>query len=117
MPRTGEVWYFERSVAARLARSLSRRYTLRALSRPSRSHRMVMPRSVESGIVCIVDPVRDDLAALRRLARRQPRMRLIGVSVNGVDAGHAAGCFATLPRKAGSAMVLRTVAAAFANID
>ena len=76
-----------------------------------------MPRSGEASIVCLADLARDDLAILRRFARREPRVRLIGISRNGADGEHAAGCFDTLPRKAASALVRKTVAAAFANIE
>ena len=76
-----------------------------------------MPRSGEASIVCLADLARDDLAILRRFARREPRVRLIGISRNGADGEHAAGCFDTLPHKAASALVRKTVAAAFANIE
>jgi HD-GYP domain-containing protein (c-di-GMP phosphodiesterase class II) len=76
-----------------------------------------MPRSGEASIVCLADLARDDLAILRRFARREPRVRLIGISRNGADDAHAAGCFDTLPHKAASALVLKRVAAAFANIE
>jgi HD-GYP domain-containing protein (c-di-GMP phosphodiesterase class II) len=76
-----------------------------------------MPRSGEASIVCLADLARDDLAILRRFARREPRVRLIGISRNGADGEHAAGCFDTLPSKAALALVRKTVAAAFANIE
>jgi HD-GYP domain-containing protein (c-di-GMP phosphodiesterase class II) len=76
-----------------------------------------MPRSGEASIVCFADLARDDLATLRRFARRQPRVRLIGISRNGAGSKDAAGCFDTLPRKAASARVRASVAAAFANIE
>ena len=76
-----------------------------------------MPRSGEASIVCLADLARDDLAVLRRFARRDPRVRLIGISRNGPDGEHAAGCFDTLPHKAASALVRKKVAAAFANIE
>ena len=76
-----------------------------------------MPRSGEASIVCLADLARDDLAILRRFARREPRVRLIGISRNGADGEHVAGCFDTLPSKAASALVRKTVAAAFANIE
>ncbi|MBZ5698449.1 MAG: GAF domain-containing protein [Acidobacteriia bacterium] len=117
MPKLREIWHFERSPAAPLARPLGRRYTLRVLPRPSGGRRIAMPHSGEASIVCLADLARDDLAILRRFARREPRVRLIGISPNGADGAHAAGCFDTLPRKAASALVRKTVAAAFANIE
>jgi HD-GYP domain-containing protein (c-di-GMP phosphodiesterase class II) len=117
MPKLREIWHFERSRAALVARPLGRRYALRVLTHPSGGRRIVMPRSGEASIVCLADLARDDLAILRRFARREPRVRLIGISRNGAHGEHAAGCFDTLPRKAASALVRKTVAAAFANIE
>ena len=116
MPQLGEIWYFERSLAAPLARPLSRRYALRALPRQSRGRATVLPSSGEAQIVCLADLAGNDLPFLRRFARREPRIRLIGISRNGANREHAAGCFATLPRKAPSKLVRKTVAAAFDNI-
>ncbi len=117
MPQRGEIWYFERSPIAPLTRPLRRRYALRALHRPSRGKPTILPSSGATRIVCLADLARDDLATFRRLVRREPRLRLIGISRNVADGEHAAGCFATLPRKAASALVRKTVAAAFDNIE
>jgi HD-GYP domain-containing protein (c-di-GMP phosphodiesterase class II) len=117
MPKLREIWHFEQSRAAPLARLLGRRYTLRVLPCPSGKRRIVMPRSGEASIVCLADLAHDDLAILRRFARREPRLRLIGISQNGANSVRATGCFDTLPRGAPSALVEKTVAAAFANIE
>jgi hypothetical protein len=117
MPHLGEIWYFERSLAAPLARPLRRRYALRALPRPSRGRTTVLPSSGETRVVCLADVAGSDLPLLRRLASREPRIRLIGISRNGANREPAAGCFATLPSKAGSTLVRTTVAAAFDNIE
>jgi HD-GYP domain-containing protein (c-di-GMP phosphodiesterase class II) len=117
MPRFGEIWYFERSLAAPLARPLSRRYALRALPRPTRGHAAVLPSSGEAGIVCLADLAGNDLPLLRRLARHDPHIRLIGITRNGSDRGYATDCFATLPFKAPSKVLRKTVAAAFDNIE
>src|ERR1700693_3768105 len=117
MPRMAEIWYFERSVAASLARLLGRRYALHELARPSPGHRIVVPRSGDAHVVCLADLGDDNLITLRRLASRAPRVRLIGISRNGNAGEPAPGCFATLPRKAGVALVRMTVDAAFANIE
>jgi HD-GYP domain-containing protein (c-di-GMP phosphodiesterase class II) len=50
------------------------------------------------------------------MARRSPRLRVIGVSRNG-SAQDTVGCFATLPSKAKPAFVRKTVDAAIANIE
>ena len=117
MQRVGEIWYFERSLAAPLTRLLRRRYAIRALPRPTRGHPTIPPVPAEAGIVCLADLAGSDLPLLRRLARRDPHIRLIGVTRNGSDDRSAVGCFATLPRKAASKLALTTVAAAFDNIE
>jgi HD-GYP domain-containing protein (c-di-GMP phosphodiesterase class II) len=117
MQRFGEVWYFERSLAAPLTRLLRRHYAIRALHRPTRGHPAILPVAGEPGIVCLADLTGHDLPVLRRLARRDPHIRLIGVTRNVSDGVRADGCFATLPSQAASRMVLTTVAAAFDNIE
>src|SRR5260370_41257031 len=117
MAHSGQIWYFERSLAAPLLRPLSRRYELRALPRSRRGRPAVLPNSGEARVVCVADLGGNDLPLLRRLARREPRIRLIGISRNGADSEHAAGCFATLPHKAASGLIRKTVAAAFENIE
>src|ERR1700730_12393503 len=117
MPHLGEIWSFERSLAAPLARPLRRRYALRALPRPSRGRTTVLPSSGETRVVCLADVAGRDVPLLRRLASREPRVRLIGITRNGANREPAAGCFATLPSKAGSTLVRTTVAAAFDNIE
>jgi HD-GYP domain-containing protein (c-di-GMP phosphodiesterase class II) len=117
MPHLGEIWYFERSLAAPLVRPLRRSYALRALPRPSRGRTTVLPSSGETRVVCLADVAGSDLPVLRRLASREPRIRLIGITRNGENREPAAGCFATLPSKAGSTLVRTTVAAAFDNIE
>ena len=117
MQRFGEIWYFERSLAAPLARPLSRRYALRALSQPTRDQRAALPIPGQAGIVCLADLAGKDLSVLRRLARRNPKIRLIGITRNATDDGHSAGCFATVPSTANSKLVGKIVAAAFDNIE
>src|SRR6266436_2432933 len=117
MPRLGEIWYFERSLTAPLARPLRRRYALRALPRSSRGRPTVLPSTGEARIVCLADLAGNDLPILRRLVRSEPRVRLLGISRNGADSEHAARCFATLPYKATSKLVRKTVDAAFDNIE
>ena len=116
MPQHAEIWYFEDSSAAPLARPLSRRYALRALPRPLPGRRISPPDSGDAAVVCLADLSDGDLAPLQRLARRVPRFRLIGISRNG-EGRHARSCFVTLPRKADPSMVRKTVDAAIANIE
>ncbi|HEX4642481.1 MAG TPA: hypothetical protein VH161_03405, partial [Candidatus Acidoferrales bacterium] len=70
----------------------------------------------DSSVVCLADLEADDLTALRRLVRREPSVRLIGISRNG-SSQDVSGCFATLPRKAAPSLVRKTVDAALANIE
>jgi HD-GYP domain-containing protein (c-di-GMP phosphodiesterase class II) len=116
MPQLGEIWYFEHSLAAPLARPLSRRYLVRALPTPSPGRRTSAPELGDSPVVCFADLGGSDLVALRRLVRRAPRVRLIGISRNGANQS-APGCFATLPRKATPSLVRKMVDAAIANIE
>jgi HD-GYP domain-containing protein (c-di-GMP phosphodiesterase class II) len=115
MPQQAEIWFFEHSTAAPLARPLGRRYALRALPRPFRRGQPHKLKPGDKPVVCLADLGSGDLVALRRLARRTPRVRFIGISRNG--AGTNAGCFATLPRKADPSLVRKTVDAAVANIE
>jgi HD-GYP domain-containing protein (c-di-GMP phosphodiesterase class II) len=67
-------------------------------------------------VVCFADLGASALAAVTRMARRSPRVRVIGVSRDG-SIQDTVGCFATLPRKAKPSLVRKTVDAAIANID
>jgi HD-GYP domain-containing protein (c-di-GMP phosphodiesterase class II) len=116
MRQRAQIWYFEHSLAAPLARPLSRRYSLRALPPSSPGRRIHVPELGDTPVVCFADLGAGDLNALRRLVRRAPRVRLIGISRNGANQG-VPGCFATLPRKANTSLVRRTVDAAVANIE
>ncbi len=116
MPARAEIWYFEHSLAAPLARPLSRSYAVRALPPPALGKRPSAPDLGDTPVVCFADLGAGDLAALRRLVRRAPRVRLIGISRNGESQG-APGCFATLPRKSNPSLVRKTVDAAIANIE
>ena len=117
MPKKAEIWYFERSLAAPLLLPLGKRYLLRALPLGSAGRQVVLPPPVKARVVCLADPGHNNFPILRRLARREAHVRLIAVSSNGADSKPAAGCFATLPRKAPASLVRTTIDAAFANID
>jgi len=117
-----QIWYYEGSPAATLVKPLRRRYALHALPRPkskSKAHlQAALPRNHGMSVVCLADLESDDLDALRKLTRKQPGVRLIGVvgdrSANGFT---DSSLFACLPRKAPRALVQKTLAAAFANIE
>ncbi len=116
MPQRAEIWYFEHSLAAPLARPLGRRYAVRAFPSPSSTRPTFAPELGDTPVICFADLGGGNLAALRRLAQRVPRVRLIGISRNGASQD-APGCFATLPRKAPPSLVRKTVDAAIANIE
>jgi len=116
MRRFREIWYLERSRAATLARPLSRRYTLRVLPRSARPPEE-LPGSGQSGIVCLADLDSNELPVLRRVTRRDPDIRLIGITRNSSEGARAASCFATLRGKANSKLVSDAVIAAFDNIE
>ena len=114
MPRA-EIWYFEKSQAAALARPLRRRFALRGLY--SNGKETPIPAgSEDTPVVCLADLGAPHLTGLRRLVRRSPDVRLIGICKNG-SMEAAPDCFATLPRKANPSLVRKTVEAALANID
>jgi hypothetical protein len=116
MPQRAQIWYFEDSLAASLASPLSRTYSVKALpNRPSR-RLFSAPESKDLPVVCFADLGAGDLSAVMRMARRSPRVRVIGVSRNG-EPQDTAGCFATLPRRAKPSLVRKTVDAAIANIE
>jgi len=143
-----EIWYCEGSPAASLAQQLAGQYALRELpkpdsQRPSKVHAEVTSQGesepnpgLETGglavlgashaarAVCLADLERDDLEALRKLAREQPGVRLVGVVANGQDDNkrHNDGLadpdiFACVPQDASRALVEKLIAAAFANIE
>jgi HD-GYP domain-containing protein (c-di-GMP phosphodiesterase class II) len=116
MPQRAEIWYFEDSLAGPLARPLNRWFAVRAMSPPSKGRQTSAPHVGDAPVVCFADLGARDLVGWRRLTRRSPRVRLIGVSRNG-SSETAPGCFATLPRTANPSMVRKTVDAAFANIE
>jgi len=117
-----QIWFYRDSPAATLVKPLRRRYVLRELPRPHSKSQfgtqdLATPnRSVSA--VCLADLEGDDVRALRKLARRRPGVRLIGVlGDRSTDGAADASLFACVPRKAPRAQVEKTIAAAFANIE
>ncbi len=116
MPQRAEILFIEHSLAAPLARSLSRKYAVRALPAATRGRKTPPPKIGDDPVVCFANLGSADLAVFQRLLRRTPRVRVIGISRNG--AGESApGCFATLPRQANPSLIRKTVGAAIANIE
>jgi HD-GYP domain-containing protein (c-di-GMP phosphodiesterase class II) len=115
MPPRAEIWFLENSLAAPLARPLSRRYALRAFPQTPRHRRTSKPELGDAPVICFADMGAGEVATWRRLVRTAPHARLIGISRNGGTTS-APGCFATLPRKASPSLIRKTVDAAVANI-
>jgi HD-GYP domain-containing protein (c-di-GMP phosphodiesterase class II) len=116
MQQRAEIWYFENSLAASLASPLSRSFPVKALSNPPGRRPFLVTESNDIPVVCFADLGAGALATVTRMARRSPRVRVIGVSRDG-SVQNTSGCFATLPRKAKPALVRKTVNAAIANIE
>jgi len=121
-----QIWFYQGSAAATLVKPLRRRYALRALRAPKRGKARSAPisRNNETQVVCVADLERDDFAVLGQLATQQPDVRLIGLVGDTARAGHRAArgladtrIFAYLPRKAPRALLEKTIAAAFENIE
>ena len=116
MPPRAEIWYREHSLAASLARSLGKRFAMRTVLGSQRERRSFTAGLGNKPIVCLADLGAGGWSDWRRLARRSPQVRLIGISRNGVGES-APGCFATLPHRAKPSEVRKTVNAALANIE
>ncbi len=122
MPSVKEIWYCEGSPAESVARALRERYAVRALAAPESAGKTHSRAGVAVGhpaqAVCLADLERDDLSALRELALEQPGVRLIGLADDRSSTAPAdPELFACLPREASRALVEKTIAAAFANIE
>jgi HD-GYP domain-containing protein (c-di-GMP phosphodiesterase class II) len=120
MPNAREIWYCQGSPAESLAEPLRGRYALRALPDPNLARETPSWAAPNHGAqaVCLADLECDDLCALRELALEQPGVRLIGLAGER-DGDRLADpeWFACLPRQASQALLEKTIAAAFANID
>jgi HD-GYP domain-containing protein (c-di-GMP phosphodiesterase class II) len=123
MPKSGQIWYFRGSPAASLVRPLSRKYTLRALPAPQKGRPAAIQASANgAAVVVLADAERDDLQPLRTLVQAEPTVRLIAIlsqrparSTNGQTASQ--GIWTFLPKQCPAALLERTIAAAFENIE
>jgi HD-GYP domain-containing protein (c-di-GMP phosphodiesterase class II) len=122
MPSKQELWFFAGSSAARLARSLGRRYRLRPIPRPATRKKS---GSAEKKIpldgapaVFLADLDGDNLNAVRTLLRGRETVRLIGIARElGRNGLASADLFACLPQNAPRMLVEKTIATAFANLE
>ena len=119
MKKSQEIWFFRRSSIARLVHVLRRRYALNGVENPARSGRTQTAGCVPAGpAVWLANPVSDGAAALRRLARRCPDLRLIAVtSERTCSRLKGKEWFACLPDNSPPGLLTRTIEAAFANIE
>ncbi len=121
MKLTKEIWYLDKSPAAKLAGGLKGEWTRRALSAKELSHSQLKqgPPKGETAIVCLVDLKKDDYEALLRSASHYPAMKAIGLAGGGAEAAKAPDgeFFTVLPRTATRAYVARAISAAFQNIE
>jgi HD-GYP domain-containing protein (c-di-GMP phosphodiesterase class II) len=115
MPSLEQVWFSPKSDRKRWAGWIRSSYGARALTvRPPGTE---LPTS-EQHIVWIVDAQRDDLENVRRLARKVPQIRVIGViGIGAPPKTRGIEWFAWIPRDSARAIVEKTVAAAFASMD
>jgi len=115
----GEIWFSRGSPAADLAQPLRRRYALHPVDPPGHATGRERNGAAEPAgpAVWLVDPASKSAAALRRLARARPNLRLIAVADRPSPRSMSRGAwFGCLARNSPLVAVEHTVAAAFANI-
>lgn len=122
MANTRQIWFYRDSPAAPRLRALRGRYRLRALAGDLREIREEDAGRGRDGaaVVCVADLERDNLRALRRVARGQPGIRLIGLAGNSARAARRrtdGGAFAIVARRGPAKELERAIAAAFENIE
>jgi HD-GYP domain-containing protein (c-di-GMP phosphodiesterase class II) len=119
------VCYFEDSPAAKLVSALRGQYVLRAVQQPvcvgegTAREKLSLPLADEANgaaSVWVADLLAESAETLRDLVRSGPTVRVIGVVGPG-EAPADSHVFAFLPREASPALVEKTVAAAFENIE
>ena len=125
MPSKKQIWYYPGSAAAGLLKPLRRRYHLHPIEAPARGSRgggrsvsLSLPLDGPD-VVCVADLQNDKLDPLRRLATRNPSVRLIGLVGEKMASNGLADpqVFAYLSPRAQRPLIERTIAAAFENIS
>ncbi|HKO03899.1 MAG TPA: HD domain-containing phosphohydrolase, partial [Candidatus Acidoferrales bacterium] len=116
-----EIWYLEKSPAARLAGKLGGGWTPRVFSARQLSKPRTLKESPpeETAVVCVVDLKQDDYESLLGAASGYPGMRVIALAGGGAEAEAVPDgeFFTVLPRRSTRAYLARAVAAAFENIE
>ncbi|HEV8383430.1 MAG TPA: HD domain-containing phosphohydrolase [Candidatus Acidoferrales bacterium] len=120
MPKDHQIWYLERSPAAKIVEPLRESYTLREVC-VADGKGITVPTD-DQPVVLVGDLEKDNVQALREVVRTEFNVRLIGLVDDAgklfeqnEDAGE--GIFAYVRQKAPAAVVKRAVEAAFENID
>jgi len=117
MPSHKQVWLTQGSAHRRWAGWLQRRYKVRT-GIPSASELEKLAKKGKVQILCIADPRRDDLRRLRGLAKKFKFLRLIGtIGTEAPARARSENWAAWLPRDASRALVEKTVAGAFENLE
>ncbi len=117
MPSLKQVWFTAGSVHRRWAGWLHKKYEVFA-NIPSAAELEKIPDPAKVHIICVADPSREDVKRLRKSCKEFAAMGFIGTIGTQPPAGaRAAEWFAWLPRDASRAIVEKTVAAAFENLE
>jgi HD-GYP domain-containing protein (c-di-GMP phosphodiesterase class II) len=120
MSKDKQIWFLERSPAAKALEPLRESYTLHEV-RAVDGKRITQPTDALP-VVLVGDVEQDNLDALREFVQKDFSARLIGLVDDAAkelerSAGGNAEVFAYLPRKVSTALLQRVIEAAFQNID
>jgi HD-GYP domain-containing protein (c-di-GMP phosphodiesterase class II) len=120
MSKDKQIWYLERSPAAKALEPLRESYTLHEVCAAD-GKRITQPTDALP-VVLVADVELDNLDALREFVKKDFSSRLIGLVDDAAreierSAGGNAEVFAYLPRKVSTALLQRVIEAAFENIN
>ena len=120
MSKDKQIWFLDRSPAAKALEPLRKSYTLHKV-RAADGKGITRPTDALP-VVLVADVEKDNLDALRAFVQKDFSARLIGLVDDAAkelerSAGANAEVFAYLPRKVPTALLQRVIEAAFQNID
>ncbi len=120
MSKDKQIWFLERSPAAKALEPLRESYTLHEV-RAADGKGITQPTDALP-VVLVADVEQDNLEAFREFVQKDFSARLIGLVDDAAkelerSAGANAEVFAYLPRKVPTALLQRVIEAAFQNID
>jgi HD-GYP domain-containing protein (c-di-GMP phosphodiesterase class II) len=117
MPPLKQVWLTQGSVHSRWAGWLRKKYKVRT-EIPTIAELEKLRNQGKLQIVCVADPAKDDLKRLREFNREGAGVRFVGtIGAQAPTRVRAADWFAWLPRDGSRALVEKTVAGAFENLE